>query len=69
MHCVVNLHAFCLCINQAICFDFGYSHTNPNLSIMAYLKAIKCVKVNLQLLQHDYGEGDTNLDRGVFARK
>ena len=35
---------------------------------MAYLKAIKCVKVNLRLLQHWYGERDTSLNRGYFAQ-
>ena len=67
VHCVVMFMHLGLVLGLTICFDFGY-RIQTLISIMAYLKAIKCVKVNLILLQHDYGEGDTILNGEYLTR-
>ena len=50
------------CISQAICLILDIC-IQTLIFLSCIFESNKCVKVNLQLLQHDYGEGDTSLNR------
>ena len=66
VHCVIIFMHLCLALGLTICFDFGYC-IQTLISIMAYLKAIKCIKVNLNYQQY-YGKGGTSFEWEIFSQ-
>ena len=66
VRCVIIFMHFCLCISQAICLilDFFCIQT-----LISNHGIIESVKINLPLLQQDYGDGDTIFEWGLFCKK
>ena len=68
VHCVLIFMHFCLCIRSSylLILEFGIQTLISNHGI---IESVKCVKINLPLLQQDYGDGGTIFEWGLFDKK